>query len=297
MRRLKLSKVLEDVVELINGPIHSIVSSFRGLEPLVIGSKISSSFDRYARISSLCILLAMLGTGIVSLIFMSKYVESIIISIVACILIPICVVFPLALAIVIAIPSFAYSNRRSLLEAKFPLLAMTLSLLLASGIGIAKAFNELEKRFLEELKYFDLEVQMVNALIRIGIPIDEALQRVSSVTPSLSVRELFIGLASVARVGGDPATVVNSIMVNYIGRYGILVEKTVNDIGIMMETYLAFALLIPIVLGSIAVLFLLHPIPALSFEAIMFLTTFILIPIASITILIIVDSMVSKLRV
>ncbi|HID80516.1 MAG TPA: hypothetical protein EYP48_02230 [Ignisphaera sp.] len=140
-------------------------------------------------------------------------------------------------------------------------------------------------------------MQMVNSLIRIGIPIDEALHRVSSITPSLSVRELFVGLASVARVGGDPATIVNSIMANYIGRYGILVEKTVNDIGIIMEIYLALALLIPVILGSVAVLFLLHPIPVLSFEALMFLTIFILIPVASITILIIVDAMVSKLRV
>ena len=297
MKRLNLSKVLENVMEFINGPISSIISSYKGLESLVVGSKISSSLDRYARISSLCIFLAMVGTGIASLILMYRYVEDIIISIATCILVSICVAFPLSLAIAIAIPSFAYSNRRSLLEAKFPLLAMTLSLLLASGVGISKAFNELEKRFIEELKYFDLEIQMVNSLIRIGIPIDEALHRVSSITPSLSVRELFTGLASVARVGGDPATIVSSIMANYIVRYGILVEKTVNDIGIIMEVYLAFALLIPVILGSVAVLFLLHPIPILSFEAIMFFTIFILIPIVSITILIIVDTMVSKLRV
>ena len=297
MKRLNLFKALEDVMGLVSEPIYRVILLHRNLEPLVIGSKISSSFDRYARISSLCILFAIVGTGITSSIFIYNYVKNVFISIVACILISICVVFPLALALAIAIPSFVYSNRRSLLEAKFPLLAMTLSLLLASGIGIAKAFNELEKRFLEELKYFDLEVRMVNSLIRIGIPIDEALHRVSYITPSPSMKELLVGLASVARVGGDPATIVNSIMAGYIDRYGILVEKTVNDIGIMMEMYLAFALLVPVVLGSIAVLFLLYPIPMLPFEALMFLTIFILIPIASITILIIVDTMVSKLRV
>ncbi len=86
-------------------------------------------------------------------------------------------------------------------------------------------------------------------------------------------------------------------MSNYISRYVILVEKTVNDLGIMMEIYLALALLIPILLGSVAVLFLLNPVSGISFEAMMFLTIFIVIPIISVAILVIVDSIVSKLRV
>jgi len=226
-----------------------------------------------------------------------SYTNSSLLSIAAAIVVAIAIALPLSFAIAMFLPMLVYSNRRSILESKFPLLAMTLSLLLAAGSGIAKTFEELEKRFLEELRFFDLEIYMVNSMIRIGIPIDEALRRVAEITPSLSVKELFTGLASVARVGGDPATVVNSIMNNYISRYAILVEKTVNDLSIMMEIYLAFALLVPILLGSVAVLFLINPMAGISFEAMMFLTIFIVIPVISVALLIIVDSIVSKLRV
>ncbi len=297
MKRSKLSELLEDFIDILNGPIHGLYLSYRKLEPVVIGSKLSSSFDRYARIASLGTSLSMLVLGIVAGLLAYGYTGNALLAGAIAIIVAVAIVFPLSFAITILLPSFVYSHRRSILESKFPLLAMTLSLLLASGSGIVRAFEELEKRFLDELKHFDLEVYMVNSLVRVGMPIDEALQKVAAITPSLSVKELFTGLASVARVGGDPAAVVNSIMSNYISRYAILVEKTVNDLGIMMEVYLAFALLVPIVLGSVAVLFLLSPMPGISFEAMTFLTIFIVIPVISIAILVIVDSIVSKLRV
>ncbi len=267
------------------------------MEPLVIGSKIASNYETYSRYAALGTLISIIVLGLVSGFLVYRRFHDVVISIAVGSTVAVSIVFPLCFALTIMIPSFAYSNRRSLLEAKFPLLAMTLSLLLAAGLGVTRAFENLEKRFLEELKFFDLEIKLINSYIRIGMPVDEAMQRVASITPSLSIKELLIGLASAARVGGDPSSVVNSIMSNYISRYSLLVEKTVNDLGIMMEIYLAFALLIPILLGSIAVLFLLSPIRGLSFDMLMFLTVFIVIPIISVAILIIIDTIVSKLRV
>ncbi len=204
MKRSRLSELLEDFIDVLNGPIHNLYLSYRKLEPLVIGSKISSSFDRYARLASLGTSLSMIVFGSIAGLAVYSYIGDLLLAVSTAIIVAIAIALPLSFAVAVFLPSFAYSNRRSVLESKFPLLAMTLSLLLASGSGIVKAFEDLEKRFLEELRFFDLEIRMVNSMVRIGIPIDEALRRVAEISPSLSVRELFTGLASVARVGGRP---------------------------------------------------------------------------------------------
>lgn len=86
-------------------------------------------------------------------------------------------------------------------------------------------------------------------------------------------------------------------MVIHIDRCVSSVENRMNKIGIMMEVCLAPALFIPISssLNNCPLSSLFNP--SAIVWIVMFLTTFVLIPIASISILVIVDGVVSKLRV
>ena len=291
-------KVLDRIVDLASMPLIRLFQRYRGLEVLVLGSGISTSFDNYAKKSSAITFITMvlasyplfdvtrlyLRLGITKSIFVALFVD-------------IAIVLPLCLALYIFLPTVMYVNRGAVLEAKFPALALMLSLLLAAGTSLSRAIETLYSRYLDELKVFKVEITMLRSLIRVGVPVDEALRRVARITPSQTLKTLFLDLSATTRIGGDLASAVSNAMSNYIDRYGIRVEKTVNDIGILMESYLSICMLLPMLLGVLAVLFMVARVPGLSFETLMFVTVFILIPIVSIATLVLVDSMVSKLRV
>jgi len=67
-------------------------------------------------------------------------------------------------------------------------------------------------------------------------------------------------------------------------------------LSVYTEIYVAISLLIPVLIGSLAMIFLIYPIGGISFEAIMFLSTFILIPVSSLVIAVLADVAVSRFR-
>ncbi len=300
MTTLKSSRFrfVDKLIDALSKPLIYVFRQYRGLETLVLGSGLASSFDNYAKAGSAMTLVAMVVLGFVvfelsSSILSLSYLEASAIAIA----VNVAVVLPLCLAIYIFLPTVMYVNRGAVLEAKFPALALILSLLLAAGMSLSRAIEVLYRRYLEELKVFRVEIVMLRSLINIGVPVDEALRRVARITPSQTLRTLFLDLSAASRIGGELASAVSNAMANYIDRYGIRVEKTVNDIGIIMESYLSICMLLPMLLGVLSVLFMMISVPGLSFNTLMFVTVFVLIPIVSVATLVLVDSMISKLRV
>ncbi len=295
-RKSSLYSTIEDVASIICKPVKIFLSKHKGLEPYVIGSGLASSFDRYVTVVSMTIVaMIMIGFAISAYILLRYLPLST--ALLISLGITLSVILPLSLGLALSIPVTMYRNRGSILEAKFPLLASALSLLLASGTSIAKAFDVLASRYHEILRPFRVEIQLVNSLTRLGMPLHEALKLVASITPSPSVRELFESLATASKIGGDPAEIVRAAMQNYVDRYSLKVEKFVNDIGIVMESYLAISMILPLMLGGIAVLFIFLPMGFLNFDNIMFLTVFILIPTISVLSIIVIESLLSRMRV
>ncbi len=283
---------------LFSRPLYPLFVSFKDLEPIVIGSKISTSFDRYARVSSaLCLVVIIVSFAAMFFITYIIFSVNLIISLVASLVLSFGIVLPLALSFYMILPKIKYENRKNVLEAKFPLFAMYLSLLFSSGAPTVRVFELLEKKFLKDLIHFDLEIHMINSLAKIGVPLDEVFSRVSMITPSPSVKDLMAALASTARVSGDKAERIREIMSRYIERYSIVVERTVNSMSLILEVYLAFAVMAPVMLGAMASLLLFFPLYGLSFESVAFILVFFIVPVISIMILLIIDSMISRLKV
>lgn len=283
---------------LLSKPLYNLFASFKELEPYVIGSKISTSFDKYVRIySALCFVALIISFLLMFSVTYFVLSASLMISLATSFVLSFGIALPLSLSLFMALPKIKYESRKNLLEAKFPLFAMYLSLLFSSGAPAVRVFELLEKRFLKDLTYFDLEINMVNSLVKIGAPLDEVFSRVSMITPSPSVKDLMAALASTTRVGGNKAERIGEIMSRYIERYSIMVEKTVNNMSIILEVYLVVAVMAPVMLGAMASLLLFFPLYGLSFESISFILVFFFVPVFSIMMLLIIDSMVSKLKV
>ncbi len=275
-------------------------SIYRYIEPkleiYIVGSGISPSINRYTYVSSLSMLISSITIFIVSFIY-TLYVLSITIpiAIVVSTIFSIVAIF-LVLAMTIAIPRVMYFNRSRILESKAILLLMAVSLLSASGLSIYSVFERIPNILGKNYKYFSIEIDRAIYMVRAGIPIDEVFSDIARITPSQILRELFSSLSSFSRVGGDLGRVVEGILMRYISRYELEIEKISNTLSIYAEIYVALSLLIPILMGFLAMLFLIYPVGGISFEAVIFLSTCIIIPISSLVIMILSDVAVSRFR-
>lgn len=266
------------------------------LEPIIIGSKTSTSFERFVRNAKVFIFSFTLLTSTITAYYIYAVTLSYSLTMLISIVLALTVFLPLSYALTIWVPALRYRIRRDLLEAKSPLFITLLSLITVSEKNIAKALNTLSLKYMQELKDFDLELSLINSLPKIGVPLDEALSRVVTVTPSPTLKSVFSSLSTLVKVGGDPAEVVNHIMKDYLESYRINLEKGINDLGVVLELYLAFSIIIPLLVSSIGMLLVLYPIKGVAFEALLAVISYLVAPVSSISTLIIADTITSRLR-
>jgi len=291
-----LLKTVNELIHTVYAPFYRLCLSIipKGVERLVIGSKLSSSINKYVETVSIISLVATIIGGSTSGYMLWMSTRDILLSYMVGLAASIAI-FLASIAFSIWVPAAKYSDRGSLLEAKMPIFLSYLSLLLASRVDLSKAFMELEG-LLKELRVFDVELSLINSLTSTGVPLSEALVTAAQVTPSLTMRELLLGLTSIAKAGGDPMPLLNSMMESYASRYNMRVERAISDLAIILEFYVAFSILLPIALSSLALLFAIQPIHGLPFELLLFISTFVLAPLMLLSTLIIADAIVSKLR-
>ncbi len=297
---MKLRESISRSVDLASKPFKYLLQIYinslvKGFEIYVIGSGISTSIERYLSTSSKILLATSITTFTITLVMTSRALPlfiSLTVSAVASL-----VIAPsLSLAILIYLPMAMYRNRGEVLESKAITLLSALALLTASGQSIYRVLEALPVVLGRAYKVFSVELDLASSLIKVGVPVSEALKRVAHITPSNILRDLFLSLSSIISIGGNVAPVVQSLVERYVTRYGIRVERSVEELNIVMEVYVAITMLIPMIVNSTAAFLLIYPIAGLSFDAILVLTIPILMPIASVAIVTIADMIVSRVR-
>ncbi len=266
------------------------------LDVYVIGSEISSSLDRYFLNASRYILLTVVLSIAIFLYIALTNGIPLPYSLLLSTIISFLFILPLSLALIIAIPRILYSNRGAIIDSKAIILLTAVAFLITSGQSIYNIFEDISKVLGKDYKYFSLEFDLVKSFVKIGIPLDEALRRVAEITPSRSISELLISLASISNIGGDVFSSIKMLLDRYIARYEISIGRAVEILNIYMEIYVALALLIPVLIGSISALTIFHPVAGISFEYLMFLSSFILLPISTLIIIVLADVIVSRLK-
>lgn len=267
------------------------------IDRFVIGSGFSSSLEKYISI----VFKLIIFTTIITLFFLIVFFYGLYkLSLWLCILIAfainLTIVLPLFIVFSIVLPRFMYFNRGSVIESKIPIFLSITAFLSSAGLSLQEIFSKIIIFLGDNYKFFYVELDLIKSYIQIGIPLNETLKTVASLTPSQTFREFLLGLSSLSVVGGDIGSFVRSMFDRYVSRYELKIERAVNALNIYMEIYVAISLLIPVLAGSMAVLFVLSPIAGISFEAFMILITFILVPIPSALIVVLADAIVSKLR-
>jgi len=296
LRKKKVFNYLTPLPKLLTSLLTTLYSKYPRIEDYVIGSGIGS-FSQYvsisSRVSSIAITIAFF-----SLSMLTYYLSnSILLSILSGLVVSLGLVLPSCYVASIGYVFLKYRSRRDVMEARFPLLISLMSLVTTSEKNISRVFEVLDRNYREVLKDFQVELDMITSLVKLNYPINEALARVAKITPSPTLREVLLGLSTSLIIGSEPLELMSTVTSKYLEKYTLKVERTVNELGIMLEIYLAIALLAPVVIGSLGTLLVLSPVGGISFELIVFILSYIVVPASSIASMILIDAVVSKVMI
>jgi flagellar protein FlaJ len=291
--RRRFFNYLASLPKQLSHPLTTLYSKHSRLEDYVIGSGIGS-FERYVTVSAILTLTAVLTTLILAS-ALTYYLSGLIhLSILSGLAISLGAVFPLCYAASLSFVILKYKSRGTVMEAKFPLFTSITSLVFTSEKNISRVFEILNHNYGEILKDFRVELEMITSLIKLNYPVSEALARVAKVTPSPTLKEVLLSLSSSVLIGADPLESMKTITNKYLEKYALKVEKTVNELGAMLEIYLAIALLTPVVMGSLGALLVLSPLGGISFELVIFILSYVVVPASSLASMVLIDATISK---
>jgi flagellar protein FlaJ len=291
--RRRFFNYLASLPKQLSHPLTTLYSKHSRLEDYVIGSGIGS-FEQYVTISATLTLTAALTTLILAS-ALAYYLSGLIhLSILSGLAISLGAVFPLCYAASLSFVILKYKSRGTVMEAKFPLFTSITSLVFTSEKNISRVFEILNHNYGEILKDFRVELEMITSLIKLNYPVSEALARVAKVTPSPTLKEVLLSLSSSVLIGADPLESMKAITNKYLEKYALKVEKTVNELGAMLEIYLAIALLTPVVMGSLGALLVLSPLGGISFELVIFILSYVVVPASSLASMVLIDATISK---
>lgn len=292
MRR-RFFNYLASLPKQLSHPLTTLYSKHSRLEDYVIGSGIGS-FEQYVTVTATLTLTAALTTLILAS-ALTYYLSGLIhLSILSGLAISLGAVFPLCYAASLSFVILKYKSRGTVMEAKFPLFTSITSLVFTSEKNISRVFEILNHNYGEILKDFRVELEMITSLIKLNYPVSEALARVAKVTPSPTLKEVLLSLSSSVLIGADPLESMKAITNKYLEKYALKVEKTVNELGAMLEIYLAIALLTPVVMGSLGALLVLSPLGGISFELVIFILSYVVVPASSLASMVLIDATISK---
>jgi flagellar protein FlaJ len=290
----------------IRSNLESIIEKFAGLlmrlNPLieyqVLGSGLSKSIYKYASTTLLLLVIATLSTSSLIAIFFKEYGAYV--STIAGLLAGI-TTFTSGLALVIAVPGTFYKNRGSTLEPRFPLFASALLSRLLSGSTLAYAILDMAERDLRDLPWFKIEMEYLSSMTKAGIDVHEALERAAHITPSPSLKRLFSSLAVASRTGSGVTEIVDTLLRDFLFAVETEIDRVTSSLAALLEFYVSLSVMLPVVVGVVGLLLLFplgRPLPSwLNFNSMLFLATFILTPIVSALVIILSDSIISKVRV
>lgn len=292
---------ISKAVSIASRPFRALVHYYARLlisdfDVYVVGSGVSTSVEKYFESSARAITIAFLTSLVLSYLALSKFLP-IAISLVAAALFSLLIVLPLAMAMMIYVPAIMYKSRGETLESKAIHMLTALSLLAASGQTIYDVFESLPKVLGRDYKLFWVEIDLAKSLMATGTPVDQALREVARMTPSPTIRELFLSLSSLASIGAGVVELIHGLTERYVVKHGLRVERSVEVLNVYMEIYVAIALLLPMLTGTFAAVLMLAPtVAGIPFDAFMVLVTLILVPIVSIVVVIMADVVVSRVR-
>jgi flagellar protein FlaJ len=263
----------------------------------VIGSGIARSLDRYARRYSMVALPLVVVIPVLAFLH-ARFVLGA--------SLPVCAAFAagvagsaltIAVAAFVGVPLAAYNMRASKLDPRFLLFATALALRLYSGLGIGESFVRMYEEDREELPEFRVELEYIASRIRAGESPERVLADAAKVTPSRYLKGLFSSLSGAFRTGVGLRESLEAYVNEFLMTVEVAADEVSQLLGGLLEVFIAFSIMMPVVMGVAALLLAVYPVAGLSADTILFVTTFVAVPAVSASVAVLSDMIVSRVRI
>jgi len=203
-------------------------------------------------------------------------------------------VIPASLLMMLLIPKIVYANRGFKLESKYLRLLYFLSTFIVAGLGITKALIRLKD--FEELRDFNIELELIANEVYLGKDLDEVLHYVASITPCKSFASLLTTIGNVSKSGRDVLPVINYLIDNYFIDIRSRMEEVIDYVSILSEAFVVIALIFPLIVSIIASTSTLAPFGILDPYVLLIITTLLIVPSSSLAYYILVDYVMSVVQ-
>ena len=259
----------------------------RTLTPYIIGSDMNISPRGYA---ALIVFSALIFS--ISFFIIGYIIKGIILAI------PLVLVSITVPGIMYLYPLMKFRSRGDMLDVKILNLEAALATSLISSVSHEDAFLSLLP--LSDVLGFKVELREVaKGIIHERLPLTDALIRASQITPSRSAALLFEGLKGIIDSGAGVLEYIYWMASSSYNDVEAKYRAAFNSLSVLMETYMATAVLMPIVvIAALVTLFGMGNFFPLTINPryLTSLVSFVLTPLSAVGILVIADSIVSRLR-
>ena len=209
------------------------------------------------------------------------------------------IVYLALVAILIVIPMVKFRGRGELIDVKIPILQSYLATLALTGMSTEKIFLRLYE--LRNLIGIDVEFEEIaKSLLLRGEDILKALDRAIEITPNTRLATIFATLKGLTATG---VGIVDYVRMSFAESLTILETRSRSayaSLSILIEVFISLTILLPIIILLVVLALFsfggaLYQ-PPINPKLIVTLMTFILVPFISLGLLIVIDSILSKVR-
>jgi len=209
------------------------------------------------------------------------------------------IAYLLALTILILIPVMKFRSRGELIDIKIPILQSYLATLALSGMSSERILLRLYE--LRKLIGIDIEFEEIaKSLLLRGEDVTKALDRAIEITPSSRLATILAALKGLATTGTG---LVDYVRMSFTESLSVLETKArmaYSSLSILIEVFISLTVLLPVVVLLVVIALFsfggalyrppIHP------KIIVGLVSFIVVPFVSLGLLVVVDSILSKVR-
>lgn|GEM_PF-3302211 len=183
---------------------------------------------------------------------------------------------------------------RSSIHSYLPYTLMILSIYAAGGYPITGILLN-SSRIIKE-KNTKAIIERVIADLEKGEGIEDSLLKESIACPSPDLRSVLEGLASISTSGVGTLAFLKNSLDNYLKRLDAKLREKIDKISVIMEGYIAIGVLFPLLI-EVILLFFANQLPVgIPPEALIIVFFFILIPVLFVSTIIIIDSVISEVK-
>jgi hypothetical protein len=183
---------------------------------------------------------------------------------------------------------------RSSIQSYLPYTLMILSIYAAGGYPITGILLN-SSRIIKENSTKAI-IERVIADLEKGEGIEDSLLKESIACPSPDLRSVLKGLASISTSGVGTLAFLKNSLDNYLKRLDSKLREKIDKISVIMEGYIAIGVLFPLLI-EVILLFFANQLPVgIPPEALIIVFFFILIPVLFVSTIIIIDSVMSEVK-